>query len=158
MRPYPEEILRTIQAGVMSHFAPELTSTYAKAQFGFSMLLFSVATRDYDSAVPDLLEAIATLRSLLEGTQKALADVTADGAEDARAVLAALPPAAGGLRLSALRTEHEALRAVISQLAPLIERAADDPELAALRPSRSVIYAYLSADARRRMVPILTAG
>ena len=62
MRPYPEEVLRAIQSGIVAHFAPEVESTYGKAQFAFSMMLFTIALRDYDSAVPDLLEANGTLR------------------------------------------------------------------------------------------------
>lgn len=158
MRPYPEEILRAIQSGVMSHFAPELVSTYAKAQFGFSMLLFSVATRDYDTAVPDLLEANQKLRDLLTDAASALAGIDRADARSARDAIAALPPPSGSLRLSALRAENESLRAAVSQLAPLIEAAPDDPGLSSLVPSREAIFAYLSADARDRIVPILTAG
>jgi hypothetical protein len=158
MRPYPEEVLRAIQTGVVSHFAPELTSNYSKAQFAFAMILFGVATRDYDSAVPDLVDANTTLRALLTDAAAALAGIARDDAADAHAALAVLPPSASSLHLSALRGENEALRALVSQIAPLIEAAGDDPELAALRPSRAAIFAHLSADARRRMVPILTAG
>jgi hypothetical protein len=158
MRPYPEEVLRAIQTGVVSHFAPELTSNYSKAQFAFAMLLFGIATRDYDSAVPDLVDANTTLRALLTDASAALGGIARDDAVAARAALGVLPPPADSLRLSALRVENEALRALVSQIAPLIEAADDDPALAALRPSRTAIFGHLSADARRRMVPILTGG
>jgi hypothetical protein len=158
MRPYPEEILRAIQSGVVAHFAPELTSNYAKAQFGFSMLLFGIATRDFDAAVPDLLEANQALRSLLADAGAALAGIEREDAAAAHGAIAQLPRPTDSLWLSALRTDNDAVRAVISQLAPLIEAAADDPALAALAPFRAAIFAYLSADARKRMVPILTAG
>lgn len=158
MRPYPEEILRAIQSGVVAHFAPELTSNYARAQFGFSMLLFGIATRDFDSAVPDLLEANRALRSLLTDAGTALAGIEREDAAAAGAALAHLPRPTDSLRLSALRADNDALRSLISQLAPLIAAASDDPAFAALAPSRAAIFAYLSADARKRMVPILTAG
>ena len=158
MRPYPEEVLRAIQSGVVSHFAPELTSNYSKAQFAFAMLLFGIATRDYDSAVPDLVDANRTLRTLLTDAAVALGGIARDDAAAARDALAALPAPAEGLRLSALRAENEGLRDLVSRIAPLIEAADDDPALAALRPSRTAIFAHLSADARKRMVPILTAG
>jgi hypothetical protein len=158
MRPYPEEVLRAIQTGVVTHFAPELTSNYSKAQFAFAMILFGVATRDYDSAVPDLVDANTTLRALLADASAALAGIARDDAAAARDALAALPAPAASLRLSALRVENEALRTLVSQIAPLIEAADDEPALAALRPSRAAIFAHLSADARKRMVPILTAG
>jgi len=156
MRPYPEELLRALQGGIATHLAPELQSNYAKAQFGFAMLLFNIATRDYDTAVPDLIEANRTLRSLLNEAMQALAVIATEGAAEARAA-AALPPAADSLRLAALRAEHDDLRAVLSKLAPLIEAAGDDDALAPLRESRTAIYAYLAADAKKRIVPILSA-
>ncbi|MDP9237741.1 MAG: hypothetical protein M3P30_10195 [Chloroflexota bacterium] len=158
MRPYPEEILRAIQSGIVAHFAPELTSNYARAQFAFSMLLFGIATRDFDSAVPDLVEANRALRSLLVDAGTVLTAIQRDGATAARSAIDELPPPADSLLVSALRAENDVLRSAVSQLAPLLEAAADDPGLAALAPSRTAIFTYLSADARKRMVPILTAG
>ena len=46
---------------------------------------------------------------------------------------------------------------MIATLAPLIEPAADVAGLAPLAPVRARLYAHLSADARRRIFPILTA-
>lgn len=156
MRPYPEEVLRAIQAGVMAHFAPELQSNYGKAQLAFSMMLFSIATRDYDSAVPDLVEANAALRRLLGEASSALAGVARDDARAARDATSALPGPATSLRLSALRAEHEALRAAVGALAPLVEPAEDVAELAPLRTVRRDLFAWLKADAQRRVVPILS--
>jgi hypothetical protein len=155
VRPYPEEILRAIQSGVASHFAPEVKSSYGQAQFAFSMLLFTIVQRDYDSAVPDLVDANAALRKLLLSTRDALAAVDRDDARAAREVLVLLQPAAT-LRLSALRAENEALRAILCQLTPLIEPAEDDPALAPMKPVRHSVYAYLAADAKRRIFPILS--
>jgi hypothetical protein len=156
MRPYPEEILRAIQSGVVAHFAPELKSTYGQAQFAFSMLLFTIVQRDYDSAVPDLVDANAALRELLASAHDALADVDRDDARAAREAVV-LPQPAPSLRLSALRAENEALRAILCQLTPLIEPAEDDPTLIPMKPVRQSIYAHLTADARRRIFPILSA-
>lgn len=156
MRPYPEEIVRALQSGVMAHFAPELTSTYAQAQFGFSMLLFGLATRDADHAVPDLIDANSALREMLEKADAALAGAGGDAARAGRDAIAGLAPPADSLLLSALRTENDALRAAFGALAPLIEPAADDASLAALRPLRRKLYAWLLADAKKRMVPILS--
>jgi hypothetical protein len=156
MRPYPEEVLRAIQAGVMAHFAPELTSSYAQAQFAFSMMLFGIVQRDYDTAVPDLVDANAALRGLLDEAASALAAIDRDDARAARAQIAALPPPSGSLRLSALRAENDALRDAVAKLTPLIEPAADVDALAPLRPARQHIYAWLSADATKRIFPLLT--
>jgi hypothetical protein len=158
MRPYPEEVLKAIQTGVMAHFLPELQSNYAKAQFGFAMLLFTIAQRDYDTAVPDLIDHNKTVRALLAETRDALANVTdANPAITmARALLDDVPEPADSLTLSELRKESEALRAGIAALAPIIEPAADEPSLAPLRAPREKIYVYLKADARKRIVPILT--
>jgi hypothetical protein len=156
MRPYPEEVIRAIQGGVAAHFAPELRSTYSQAQFAFSMMLFTIAQRDYDTAVPDLLDANTSLRTILADAANALETVDRDDARSARAALAALPAAAGSLRLSELRKDNDALRDAVCKLVPLIEPADDVAELAALRPARAAIYAYLLEDARRRVVPILT--
>jgi hypothetical protein len=157
MRPYPEELLRALQAGVQAHFAPELRSTYAQAQLAFSMLLFMVAQRDYDTAVPDLIDANRSLRDILAETRDALPRIEGDAASSARHALRELPPAAPTLRLSDLRAENDALRAALAALAPVIEPAADDPALAPLRDVRAKVFGYLTQDARRRIVPILSA-
>ncbi len=157
MRPYPEEVLRAIQTGVSSHFAPELKSAYGQAQFAFSMLLFTIVQRDYDTAVPDLVDANRTLRDLLASAHAALGSIERDDARAARETAAAPPPPAPSLRLSALRAENEALRAMISALTPVIEPAGDDPSLAPMKPVRTAIYAHLAADAKRRIFPILSA-
>ena len=156
MRPYPEEVLRALQAGVGAHFAPELSSNYARAQFAFSMLLFSVVQRGYDSAVPDLVEANAALREMLAETRAALASIPRDDARRGVAALAALPVPAATLHLSALRNENEALRGGVSAIAALVEAAVDDSELGPLRTVRATMYAWFAADARKRIVPILS--
>lgn len=156
MRPYPEEVLKAIQTGVMTHFLPELKSSYAQAQFAFAMMLLTIAQRDYDSAVPDLLEANAALRSLLGTVADALPTVDRDDARAAADAIAALPEPSGSLRLSDLRAENDALRAVFAGMAGLIEPAADVAALAPLQQARADAYALLAADARRRVVPILT--
>ena len=156
MRPYPEEVVRVIQAGIAAHFAPELQSTYSQAQFAFSMILFGVVQRDFDTAVPDLIADSKAMRDLLAQVAAALDGVDATRAAPARSVLEALPAPAESLRLSALRAENEGLRTAIGKLAPVIEPAADIAELAALRPARDAVFAHLLADARRRIVPILT--
>ena len=157
MRPYPEEVLRAIQSGIVTHFAPEIESNYGKAQFAFSMILFGVIQRDYDTAVPDLVDANKALRDLLASAATALAALDRDDARAARDAIAALPPPATALRLSALRSEHEALRVAVCTLTPLVEPAADVPELAPLTSVREQLFTWLSADAKRRIFPILTA-
>lgn len=155
MRPYPEELLRILQTGIGAHFAPEIESTYGKAQVGFSQLLFMIAQKDYDTAVPDLVDANATLRAVLVDARAALASVDREDARAAAGRLATLPAPAATLRLSDLRAEHEALRALLGGIAPLVEPAADDATLAPLRDVRTAAFAYLRADAQKRRVPIL---
>jgi hypothetical protein len=157
MRPYPEEILRAIQTGVVSHLAPELQSNYGRAQFAFGMMLFGIALRDYDTAVPDLLESNRVLRSMLQDVSTALASVDRPDARPARDTLEGLAPPSDSLKLSALRAEHDALRGAVASLATLIEPAEDDPALARLRPVRKALFDWLKADAKRREVPILSA-
>ena len=155
MRPYPEELQRAIQAVMMSHFAPELTSAFSQREMGIVMLLFSIAQRGADTEVPDLIEENAALRKLLGETAKVLAAIARPDAPGAAASIAALPAATDSLRLSALRAENDALRGALASLAPLIEPAADDPALVTLRDVRAKIYAHLKADAQRRAVPML---
>src|SRR5437879_6432037 len=152
MRPYPEEVLRSIQSGIVAHFAPEVQSTYGKAQFAFSMMLFTIALRDYDSAVPDLLEANGTLRGLLADAAESLGAVESDAARAARDRIEALPAATASLKLSDLRDDNVVLRETVAALAPVIEPAADDASLAPMREVRTKLYAYLSADAKKRSV------
>ena len=155
MRPYPEELLRIIQTGIGAHFGPEVQTTYGKAQIAFSMLLFMIAQKDYDTAVPDLLDANKTLRTILTDARDALGGIDRDDARAARASLAELPATAATLKLSDLRREHEALRATLGALAPIIEPAANDDVLAPLRDVRTAAFAYLAADAQKRRVPIV---
>ncbi len=157
MRPYPDEVLRAIQSGIMAHLAPELTSTYASAQVAFAMMLFSIALRDYDTAVPNLLEANEALRSLLHDATSALSGMDSDHARRVQQIIADLPPSSSSPALSALRAEHDALRSGVAALAPLIEPASDIDALATLRPVRTAIFSWLKADAQRRVVPILSA-
>ena len=155
MRPYPEEIQRAVQVVMMSHFAPELTTAYSQRELGVVMLLFQIIQRDYDTAVPDLIDQNLKLRALLAETSTALTALDRDDARAGRDAIGALPPPADSLRLSALRQEHDALRAAIAALAPLIEPAADDASLAPLRAVRLKIYDHLRDDAKRRAVPML---
>jgi hypothetical protein len=155
VRPYPEEIQRAVQLVMMSHFAPELTTAYSQRELGVVMLLFQIIQRDYDTAVPDLIEQNTKLRSLLGETANALAAVDRDDARAGRASIAGLPPPTDSLRLSVLRQENDALRAMVAALAPIIEPAADDGSLAPLRPVRLKIYEHLRDDAKRRAVPML---
>ena len=157
MRPYPDELLRAIQAGVGAHLAPEVQSTYGRAQFGFAMLLFTIAQRDYDSAVPDLIADNQHLRDILAETADALAAIKSDTATELRRAIAALEPPITSLRLSDLRTENATLRTALANAAPLIEPAADDAALAPLRNVRMKVFAYLKSDAKQRVVPILSA-
>ena len=155
MRPTQEEIIRALQGGIMAHYLPELQSTYAKAQFAFGMVLFTILQKDFDGIAQDLVDANAALRPLLAETATALAAIDSDDARAARAAIDALPPPAASVRLSDLRAEHDALRAAVAGMAPLIEAAADVPELAPLRDARTKLYAYFLADAQKRSVPIL---
>jgi hypothetical protein len=157
MRPHPEELVRILQSGVVSHFAPELQSNYARAQFGFGALLFGLATRGIDTAVPDLIDENATLRSLLDDAADALAKIEGDHARAGERTIAAVPARTDSLRLSALRTENDALRSALSSLAPLIEAAGEEPGLLPLRDVRAAAYAHLQSNARKRIVPILSA-
>ena len=157
MRPTPIEIMRAIQMGMGAHFVPELKSSYAQAQFAFASLLFGVAQMGYDTAVPDLIEANKTLRALLEETAAALPSIEGDDVAAVRERRASLPAADTSLKLSALRAENDALREAFVAITPLIEPAADDARLAPLSALRTRIYDALSADARRRIVPILSA-
>jgi hypothetical protein len=155
MRPYPDELLRAINLVFAQHLMPELRTPFSQREAGIVMLLFNIAQRDYDTAVPDLIEENAKLRTLLDEASGALAAVERDDARAARAALAALPARTESLRLSVLRVENDALRGAMSALAPLIEPAADDASLAPLRDVRAKVYAHLKADAQRRAVPML---
>lgn len=155
MRPTQEEIIRALQGGIMAHYLPELQSQYAKAQFAFGMILFTILQKDFDGIAQDLVDANAGLRPLIAEAGTALDAIDSDDARAARATIDALPPPAGSVRLSDLRAENDALRAAVAGMAPLIEAAADVAYLAPLRDVRAKLYAYLLADSQRRAVPIL---
>ena len=155
MRPYPEELLRAVQMVMVSHFAPELQTAYSQRELGIVALLFSIVQRDYDTAVPDLIAHNAALRGLLVEVRRGLDGIDSADATEARERIERLPEPAVSLRLSELRGESDALRAALSALAALIEPAADDPALAALRNVRLKVYEHLRNDAKRRSVPML---
>ena len=152
-------MLRAIQTATMAHFAPEVQSTYGKAQLAFSMLLFGIAQRDYDSAVPDLIEENRRLRALLADADAALGGSLESDARRTRASASRrCLRATASLRLSDLRAEHGgAARRRSRELAPLIEPAADDARwrrcaTCARRSSRTCWRTRASAS-----VPILGA-
>lgn len=155
MRPYPEEVVAALQRGMVSHFAPELQSSYAQSQFGAGAMLFGVALRDANTAAQDLVDANAALRELLADVGTALKASDAPDAPAAAGVAGRLPEAAPDVRLSSLRAENDALRAIFCELAAIIERAGDDGALVALAPVRGRVYAWFSAEARKRTVPLL---
>ena len=155
MRPYPEEVIQALQRGVASHFFPELTSAYAQAQFMPAQILFGVALRDFDAAAQNLLDANRELRSLLEQVAAALALIEREDARSARELSAMLPAPSADVRLASLRAEFDGLRDIFCKLAPLIEPASADPELVPLAAVRREVYAWFSADAKKRTVPIL---
>jgi hypothetical protein len=155
VRPYPEEIVQALQRAAGAHFAPELTSMYAQSQFGVGSMLFGIAVRDSNTAAQDLVDANRDLRALLADFDTALAASEHPGAVKGRHAIAVLPPPATDIRLSSLRAEFDALRQAFSDLAPLIEPAAEDPTLAPLESLRERTYAWFSADARRRSFPLL---
>lgn len=157
MRPYPDEVLRAIQSAMGAQFAPEIQSTYGKAQVAYASLLFILAQREYDSAVPDLIDENMRLRGLLADAGVALASVEGEAADAGRGTLDALPEPAASLRLSDQRRERDGLRAAIAALAPVVEPADDEPSLAPLREVRRSIFAYLAEDAQKRSFPILSA-
>jgi hypothetical protein len=156
LKPYPEEVIKALQSGVMAHFAPEVKSSYGQAQFAFAMLLFGVVQRDFDSLAQDLVESNASLRQLLAQARLALSGVAGDDAKHAMQELDALPPPSESVRLSELRAEWDALRSALVRLIPLLEPAGDDQALAPMRPVRDAVYTWLRRDAQRRVVPILT--
>lgn len=155
MRPYPEEVIQALQRGVATHFFPELTSSYAQAQFMPAQMLFGIALRDFDSAAQDLTDANRELRDLLADIDAGLAQIDRDDARKARVTLSHLPQPASDIRLTSLRAEYDGLRQAFCGLAPLIEPAPDDRALAALTPVRERVYAWFSADARKRSIPLL---
>jgi len=155
MRPYPEEIVLALQRGFAAHFLPELKSSYAQAQFMPAQMLFGIAVRDFDTAAQDLVDANRDLRALLADLDAALAHVDRDDARRARQSLAGLPASAADVRLASLRAEFDALRQIFCDLTTLVEPAAGDPALAPVAPLRARIYAWFSADARKRSIPLL---
>ncbi|MBI5289761.1 MAG: hypothetical protein HY873_12385 [Chloroflexi bacterium] len=155
MRPYPEEVFLALQRGVATHFFPELTSSYAQAQFMPTQMLFGIALRDFDTAAQDLTDANRELRALLADIDAGLAGIDRADAREGRARVARLPERAADIRLTSLRTEYDGLRQAICDLAPLIEPAADERALAPLAPVRESVYAWFSADARKRSIPLL---
>jgi hypothetical protein len=155
MRPYPEEIIQALQRGMAAHFLPELTSSYAQAQFMPAQLLFGIALRDAEGAAQSLIDANRELRALLQEATDVLRGIDREDAAAAAKVLERLPAPAGDVRLSSLRAELDGLRTLFCEIAPVLEPAADDPDLALLRDVRLRTYAWFSQDARKRTVPIL---
>src|SRR4029079_14588798 len=113
-----EEIQKAVQMVMLSHFAPELTSAYSQRELGVVMLLFQIAQRDVDTAVPDLIEQNTKLRALLAEADHALTKLDSTASRDQRDAIGALPMPSDSLKLSDLRRENDTLRGAISSLAP----------------------------------------
>ena len=141
MRPNAVESLRTIQAALAEHLAPELTSIYAQdmAQ-GLTMLLESLAN-EADTAAEDMRRENEDLRRLLGGAHAVTGNVLAPPI--VRQVEAALEvPVTGSVTLSDLSAENQPLRGALEGLLVALEAESaclGEPALSLRRD----IYAHL---------------
>lgn len=165
MRPTVVEIIRGLQGSITGHILPELSSSYAQAQAMYSMILLEIAVTHHDTAAADLVESNRAFASLLQKTQPVLAQMASKAGcpaevKDAATALAAadLTPRETSIKLSDLGAEWARLAGLLCLAAPLVERAATDDALAALRPLRQEYISVLRDDSQRRLVPVLGSG
>lgn len=147
MRPNVVESLRTIQAALAEHLAPELTSVYAQDMVqSLTMLLESLAN-EADTSAEDLRRENEALRLHLRAARGI------DGNGFAPAVVsqvdAALQiPEAGSVTLTDLLAEYQPLRAALEVLLVGLETESSRLSEPALSLRRD-IYAYLRGAAVR---------
>lgn len=122
MRPNAEELLRGIQASLLTYVLPEVQSPYARSELMVVSALLSIVADSYDGAAQELVEDNAGLRELARrGAESDIDDL----ANELRTLASASDDSA---RVSDLARANEALREAITRLAIALD---DDDQLRA---------------------------
>jgi hypothetical protein len=145
MRPNGEEMLRGIQAALMTYVLPELQSAFARSELLITVALLGIVAGEYDSAAQRLADGNAALRELARRGADTLGDAAETrGLSDELRTLAA--GSDGSLRLSELSAGNDRLRAAIARLAVRLQGSDAGP----LRDLRAGVIDELRAEAESR--------
>ena len=135
MRPNAEEVLRGVQASLLTNVLPEVQTEYTRTQVMLIYALLGLVGLEWDNGAQRALEDNASLREL---AGRAAEEVTNGPLAPELRSLAAAEPSA---RLSDVANANATLAAALGRV------AAQEPELVALRAE---IIDWLRADAESR--------
>jgi hypothetical protein len=142
MRPGAEEIVRGVQASLLTAVLPEIQTEYTRTQVTLMYVLLGIVANGLDGGYERLLADNGALRELASRAADAVAaqDVLANE-------LRSLASTGPSLRLSELSSANMALAAALARIA-----ASDTAELASIR---SEIIDWLRADAEARSLSLM---
>jgi hypothetical protein len=142
MKPNAEEVVRGVQAGLLSLVLPELQTEYVRTQVTLMYVLLGIVANGMDTSYERLLADNSALRELAARAAEAV---------EAQHVLAnelrSLASTEASLRLNELSSSNIALAAALARVA-----ASDGSELTALRAE---IMSWLRADAEARSLSLM---
>jgi len=148
MRPNTEDLLRGLQASLLTYVLPEVQTPYARTELMITYALLGIAANEADGAAQRLVDDNAAMRELARRAAEALP-------ADASALAAELRSLAGetdaSLRLSNLSAANERLRDAIGRLGVLLEGRDEPP----LRELRAAVIERLRAEAESRNYQVL---
>ena len=129
MRPNGEEVLRGLQASLLTYILPELQSRYAQTEVAITVALLGIVAGNWDGAAQRLVDDNAALRALADRGADALTGLP-QHAELAEALGSLANGSDASVRLSELSAANGQLRAAIAQLGAA---AQENASLAGLR-------------------------
>jgi hypothetical protein len=150
MRPGTEEVLRGVQASLMTYVLPEVQTDYARTELMLAIALVGIAAGEQDSAIERLVADNDALRVLSGRCGNALASLEA-GSQLADALNSLARGSDTSLRRSDLSASNEQLRAAIGQFAVHVQDLHDD----ALKALRRAVLDRLRTDSEGRSLALM---
>ena len=148
MRPNTEDLLRGLQASLLTYVLPEVQTPYARTELMITYALLGIAANEADGAAQRLVDDNAAMRELARRATGALPS-DASALDDELRLLAAEND--HSLRLSDLSAANERLRDAIGRLGVLLEGREEPP----LRELRAALIEHLRAEAEVRNYQVL---
>jgi hypothetical protein len=141
MRPTTDELLRGLQASLLTYVLPEVQSEFARTEVMLAYALLGIAANEWDGAAQSLVDDNAAMRPLLDRAADAVDDSAL--ASELRALAG---ERAASLRLSGLAEANRRLRDGLGRLGVALEGREEAP----LRELRAGVIAHLLAEAEAR--------
>jgi len=144
MRPHTDELLRGLQASLLTYVLPEVQTDFVRTELMLTYALLGIAASDWDGAAQRLVDDNAAMRAL---ARRAAAEI--EDAALASELRALADETDASVRISDLAAANTRLRDAIARLGVSLEGRDD------LRDLRAAIIEHLRAEAASRNHNIL---